>query len=68
MRSEKLKKVDIYFIRSSACDKLMRDASLVFIIAASRVVLDEFISPAEGPPKRSGIPAYDYLRGDRTNP
>jgi len=67
MRSDKLKKVDIYFIRSSACDKFMREAGLVAIVA-SRIVLDEFISPAEGPPKRCGIPGYSYLRGDRTNP
>lgn len=45
----------------------MSEAGLVAIIA-SRIVLDEFISLAEGPPKRSGIPGYNYLRGDRTNP
>jgi hypothetical protein len=68
MRSDKLKKVDIYFIRSSACDKLMGEAGLVATVIASRIVLDEFISLAEGPHKRSGIPGYNYLRVYRTNP
>ena len=61
------KKVDIYFIRSSGCDKLVRELGVVTAFG-SLIVLEEFISTVEGPCRRSCIPRCNCLRGDRTNP